>query len=54
MLPYEDEKKLENLLKQLFVGVDGSAAEDVVILGRPIPPEPFNSCCSLNYGSYED
>ena len=54
MLPYEDGKKLEDLLKQLFADDNGSDPEDVMILVRPVPPEPFRGCCDWNYGSYDD
>jgi len=52
MLPYHDDgKNLEELLESLFNDDDGSAPEDVEILGWP-GPRPYGNCCTLSYSSY--
>jgi hypothetical protein len=53
MLPYqEDGKKLESLLESLFRDDDGSALENVLILGWPGSPGRYTACCTYSYGSY--
>jgi len=52
MLPYQQDRKLEKLLENLFGDDDESTLEDVGILRLPGLPRPFTSCCNYNYGSF--
>ena len=55
MLPYEmEQKRLEELLDELFEGDDESVPEDLEILVPPLDPDdfPFFSCCTYTYASY--
>lgn len=52
MLPYQENRKLEELLGSLFKDDDGSTLEGIVILNWPGLPVPFSNCCSYSYGSY--
>ena len=55
MLPYQEDKKLERLLKELYLDNEELAEDDVIILGWPIFPflltYPGN-CCTINYANY--
>ncbi len=51
MLPYQEDKKLEDLLESLF-GDDELTSEDIVVLGRPNGPRLLSACCSHSYGGY--
>ena len=54
MLPYQDDRKLEKLLEELFLE-DDEAADDVMIVGWPISPILLPSsvdCCTYNYTNY--
>ena len=54
MLPYQEDKKLERLLKDLYLNDDEIAADDVAVLDWPIVPIllPSFNCCVYNYSNY--
>ena len=55
MLPYQEHrKKLEKLLEKLFEEDSDyeSVPEEVKVLKKPRPFEPFTNCCSYSYSSY--
>ena len=53
MLSYqEDQKKLEELLNELFSNEEESTPEDIVIWKIPNLPETFGNCCTYSYASY--
>ncbi len=52
MLPYQENRELEILLKQLFEDEDGSALEGVTILRESSLPGLSAECCTYNYTSY--
>ncbi len=52
MLPYQEDRKLEDLLDSLFKGDDGSTLEGVVVLNWPSLLISFSNCCTYSYGSY--
>lgn len=43
----KDEKKLEELLEQLF-----SDDDEIEVLRGPRPPRPYIACCTYNYAAY--
>ena len=53
MLPYEEGRKLENLLGTLFGDGDEAMLEDIVVLNEPFRLIILTSeCCSYNYAGY--
>ena len=54
MLPYQEDTKLERLLRELYLNDEELAEDDVIILGFPITPIllPSFSCCSYSYLNY--
>lgn len=55
MLLYGEDRKLEGLLEELFLGDDESATDEVSILGLPIDLfslSSFGNCCIHNYTNY--
>ncbi len=53
MLPYQEDKKLERLLEELYLNDEELAEDEVTIVGWPIIPIlPFGNCCSYNYGNW--
>ena len=54
MLPYQEDTKLERLLRELYLNDEELAEDDVIILGSPIIPIllPSFSCCVYNYSNY--
>jgi hypothetical protein len=52
MLPYQQDRKIEKLLENLFGDDDESTLEDVGILRLPGLPRPSYSCCTYNYASF--
>ena len=55
MLPYQEDKKLEKLLEDLFLDDDESTLDDIAVLGWPINPIllPFSgNCCNYTYANY--
>ena len=45
-------ENLEKLLESLFADDDESILEDIVVLGRPVPPGLRGGCCTSSYTSY--
>ncbi len=54
MLSYQDDRKLERLLEELFSDDDDLTSDGIIILNRSIGPifSPSANCCSLNYSNY--
>ena len=55
MLSYQEDRKLERLLEELYLDDNELAEDDVVIVGWPIAPIPMPfsySCCTYNYTNY--
>ncbi len=53
MLPYQEDKNLEILLRSLFEDDDnGSNLDGVIVLGEPVNPLLFGNCCNYSYASF--
>lgn len=54
MLSYQEDRKLEDLLEELFSDDDELTSNGVAVLGWAIGPifSPFRACCRYNYTSY--
>ncbi len=53
MLPYQEDKKLEDLLEGLF-GDNELTSEDIVVLEWPNGLFFLFTCCSYSYGGYSN
>ena len=55
MLSYQEDRKLERLLEELYLDDNELAEDDIVIVGWPIIPillPSSGNCCTYNYASY--
>ena len=49
MLPYQGDRKLEELLESLF---DDAVSEDIVVWSGPGKRRIFTDCCMYSYTNY--
>ena len=53
MLSFQEDRKLERLLKELYLNDEELAEDDIIVIGWPIGPILLpSSCCTANYGNY--
>ena len=50
MLPYQGDRKLEELLESLF---DDAISEGIVVWSGPGKRKLFTNCCTYNYTNYD-
>jgi hypothetical protein len=50
MLPYQGDRKLEELLESLF---DDAICEGIVVWTGPGKKRLFTNCCTYNYTNYD-
>jgi hypothetical protein len=49
MLPYQGDRKLEELLESLF---DDAISESIVVWNGPCKKKVFTNCCMYSYTNY--